>query len=138
MIGRKEKDNNLEVDNIINSIKYGKKAMALNKDLTYPTSDNKQIPGNGAIVKYIEEKSKKSILSFGKPDELYTEYLLSQKYKISYVIGDRVDTDILLGSKIKAKTFLVSSSIDNYMEDKLADHKFNNFSESVSFILHNF
>ena len=41
-------------------------------------------------------------------------------------------------SKIKAKTFLVSSSIDNYMEDKLADHKFNNFSESVSFILHNF
>ena len=35
----------------------------LNKDLTYPTED-KELPGNGAVVKIIEDNTKSIINSF--------------------------------------------------------------------------
>ena len=137
LIGRKENMNLDEVHKISHHINLGVNAMALNKDLTYPATGNKQIPGNGAVVKIIEDKTNKTIASFGKPDLLYTEYLNSYKQDISFMIGDRVDTDIVLGNLLGATTFLVNSSIDNYMNTDLADYNFESFSESVSFIVKN-
>ena len=137
LIGRKDIVNLDELDQISHHINLGVKAMALNKDLTYPVTGNNQIPGNGAIVKIIEENTNKNINSFGKPDFLYTEYLKSNNSDISFVIGDRVDTDIVLGNNLGAKTFLVNSSIDNFMNIDLADYNFESFSKSVSFIIEN-
>ena len=137
LIGRKDIVNLDELDKISRHVNLGVKAMALNKDLTYPGTGNKQIPGNGAIVKIIEENTNKNINSFGKPDYLYTEYLKSYNSDISFVIGDRVDTDIVLGNNLGAKTFLVNSSIDNFMNIDLADFSFESFSESVTFIIKN-
>ena len=54
------------------------------------------------------------------------------------MIGDRVDTDIVLGNNLNAKTFLVNSSVKNHMKNNIADYKFDKFSECVSFILKNF
>lgn len=138
LVGRKEQSSQSEINNIIKQFSLGSNVMALNKDLTYPASDGKYVPGNGAVVKIIEKQTKKNIDSFGKPDLLYTEYLNSFESNISYMIGDRIDTDIILGKNIGAKTFLVKSSIENFMKDSIADFKFNSFSESVSFILKNF
>ena len=137
MIGRKDIVNLDELDKISRHVNLGVKAMALNKDLTYPGTGNKQFPGNGAIVKIIEDNTNKNINSFGKPDFLYTEYLKSYNSDISFVIGDRVDTDIVLGNNLGAKTFLVNSSIDNFMNIDLADFTFESFSESVTFIIKN-
>ena len=137
LIGRKDNINSDEVVKISYHINLGINAMALNKDLTYPAAGNKQIPGNGAVVKIIEENTNKKIESFGKPDLLYTEYLKNYKQNISFMIGDRVDTDIVLGNNLLANTFLVNSSIDNFMNDDLADYCFESFSESVSFIIKN-
>ena len=63
--------------------------------------------------------------------------LKSNNNDISFVIGDRVDTDIVLGNNLGAKTFLVNSSIDNFMNIDLADYNFESFSESVTFIIKN-
>ena len=137
LIGRKDNINSDELLEISHHINLGINAMAMNKDLTYPATGNKQIPGNGAIVKIIEENTNQKIESFGKPDVLYTEYLKNNKPTISFIVGDRVDTDIALGNNLGANTFLVKSSIENFMNVDLADYYFESFSESVSFIIKN-
>ena len=137
LIGRKDNINSDELLEISHHIDTGINAMALNKDLTYPATGNKQIPGNGAVIKIIEENTNIKIESFGKPDLLYTEYLKNNKQDISFMIGDRVDTDIVLGNNLGANTFLVKSSIENFMNVDLADYYFESFSESVSFIIKN-
>ena len=137
LIGRKDYIIPDEVFEISHHINLGINAMALNKDLTYPATGNKQIPGNGAVVKIIEENTNQKIESFGKPDVLYTEYLKNNKPTISFIVGDRVDTDIALGNNLGANTYLVNSSIDNFMNINLADYKFESFSESVTFIIKN-
>jgi len=138
LVGRKEQNNLAEINNIIKHVNLGHNVVALNKDLTYPAAKGKYVPGNGAVVKIIENETNSKIDSFGKPDLHYTNYLKSYNNKISYMIGDRIDTDILLGKNVGAKTFLVSSSIDNFMKESIADYKFETFSESVSFIIKNF
>ena len=109
----------------------------MNKDLTFPINDHEFKDGNGAIVREIENLVGSSINSFGKPDSFYLEYLLKQFPKIFAVIGDRVDTDVLLAKKIDAKSYLVDSSIKNYLDEDISDFKFDTFSESVSSIIKN-
>ena len=86
----------------------------------------------------IEETADIDIQTLGKPDITYFNYLNNKFKRIDFMIGDRVDTDVVLGNKLNATTFLVSSSVKNYMNNNIADYKFNNFSECVSFILKNF
>ena len=62
---------------------------------------------------------------------------MKQFPKIFAVIGDRVDTDVLLAKKIGAKSYLVNSSIKNYLDEDIADFKFDTFSQSVSSIIKN-
>ncbi len=138
LIGRKEKIDENTISQIIDYVKKGKKIMGMNKDLTFPTYGNKEKKGNGAVLKIIKEAVGTDIQTFGKPDVDYFNYLNNKFKKIDLMIGDRLDTDIILGKNLKAKTFLVNSSVKNYMKNNIADYKFNNFSECVSFILKNF
>ena len=47
------------------------------------------------------------------------------------MIGDRVYTDIVLGNNLGANTFLVKSSIENFMNVDLADYYFESFSNQI-------
>ena len=89
------------------------------------------------IVKEIEKILNIEIQSFGKPDKFYSILLLRNFENIAYVIGDRVDTDILLANEINAKSYLVNSSIQNYLSDEIADFKFDKFSDCISSIIKN-
>ena len=64
----------------------------MNKDLTYPT-ENKELPGNGAVVKIIEDSIESIIKSFGKPDYFYTQYFVDSKIKVDYVVGGKGYTE---------------------------------------------
>ena len=134
LIGRKDKLDYDEIQKIINNVKKGKTIYSLNKDLTYPT-ENKELPGNGAVVKMIEDGTKKIINTFGKPDDFYTKYFVDSKIKIDYVVGDRVDTDINFAKKINAYSILVTSGVSNFLSEETADLKLNSFSEIVPFII---
>ncbi len=138
LIGRKEKNDQKNVSEIIDFVNRGKKIMGMNKDLTFPTYDNKEKIGNGVVIKTIEDEVGINIQTFGKPDNKYFNYLNNKFKRIDFMIGDRVDTDIVLGNNLNAKTFLVNSSVKNHMKNNIADYKFDNFSECVSFILKNF
>ena len=136
LIGRKEINKDQEINDIISHVKNGIQIYCLNKDLTYPTEFGEQ-PGNGAIVKIIEDELSINIESLGKSGELYPSYFDNNNIKIDYVIGDRVDTDIMFGKNLNAVTFLVFSGVDNNLDTNLADYQLNNFSNIVPFIVEN-
>ena len=136
LIGRKEINNELEIEEIIAHVRNGIKIYCLNKDLTYPTEFGEQ-PGNGAVVKIIEDELSINIESLGKSGKLYQSFFNNNNIKIDYVIGDRVDTDIVFGKNLNAINFLVSSGIKNYLETDIADYQLDNFSDVVPFIINN-
>ena len=137
LIGRTDSFSRHDVEIIADAFNRGVDVIAMNKDLTFPINDHEFKDGNGAIVREIENLVGSSISSFGKPDSFYSEYLLKQFPQIFAVIGDRVDTDILLAKDIDAKSYLVNSSIKNYLDEGIADFKFDTFSQSVSSIIKN-
>ena len=137
LIGRTDSFSQHYVESIADAFNRGVDVIAMNKDLTFPINDHEFKDGNGAIVREIENLVGSSISSFGKPDSFYSEYLLKQFPQIFAVIGDRVDTDILLAKNIDAKSYLVDSSIKNYLDEDIADFKFDTFSQSVSSIIEN-
>lgn len=134
VIGRKDViDKNL-INEMINKIRQGSIPIALNKDLTFP-SEGKELPGNGAVVKILEDDLGVSIKSLGKPDDVYSNYFLEKNIDIDYVIGDRVDTDILFGNKINAISILVKSGINNFLPETLANRVEDNLLEAVTSIV---
>lgn len=134
VIGRKDViDKNL-VNEMINKIRQGAIPIALNKDLTFP-SEGKELPGNGAVVKILEDDLGISIKSLGKPDDVYSNYFLEKNIDIDYVIGDRVDTDVLFGNKINAISILVKSGINNFLPETLANKVEDNLLEAVTSIV---
>ena len=134
VIGRKDVlDKNL-INEMINKISEGSIPIALNKDLTFP-SEGKELPGNGAVVKILEDELGVSIESLGKPDDVYSNYFLEKKIDIDYVIGDRVDTDVLFGNKINAISILVKSGINNFLPETLANRVEDNLLEAVTSIV---
>ena len=133
LIGRKEENNFSEINEIIKSVSIGKNILSLNKDLTFPTEFGEKA-GNGAVVKIIEDELSISIPTLGKSGDHYSSYFIQNKIIVNYVIGDRVDTDIIFGKNLNAKTFLVSSGIKNYLDVNIADIQLNKFSDVVPFL----
>ena len=133
LIGRKEENNFSEINEIIKSVSIGKNILSLNKDLTFPTEFGEKA-GNGAVVKIIEDELSINIPTLGKSGDHYSSYFIQNKINVNYVIGDRVDTDIIFGKKLNAKTFLVSSGIKNYLDVNIADIQLNKFSDVVPFL----
>ncbi len=133
LIGRKEENNFSEINEIIKNVSLGKKILSLNKDLTFPTEFGEK-PGNGAVVKIIEDELSINIPTLGKSGDHYSSYFIQNKITVNYVIGDRIDTDIIFGKNLNAKTFLVSSGIKNYLDVNIADIQLNKFSDVVPFL----
>jgi len=133
LIGRKEENNFLEINEIIKNVSLGKNILSLNKDLTFPTEFGEKA-GNGAVVKIIEDELSINIPTLGKSGDHYSSYFIQNKITVNYVIGDRVDTDIIFGKNLNAKTFLVSSGIKNYLDVNIADIQLNKFSDVVPFL----
>ena len=133
LIGRKDNIYTEEINIIANSINNGTKAFCLNKDLTFPTEEGEK-PGNGAVVKMLEELTNSQIESLGKPDKLYKDYLNKNGFTIDWIIGDRVDTDILLAKKLNVKSILVKTGVTNFMEIDNANYIIKEFDEILNII----
>jgi len=133
LIGRKEENNFSEINEIIKSVSIGKNILSLNNDLTFPTEFGEKA-GNGAVVKIIEDDLSISIPTLGKSGNHYSSYFIQNRITVNFVIGDRVDTDIIFGKNLNAKTFLVSSGIKNYLDVNIADIQLNKFSDVVPFL----
>lgn len=87
--------------------------IATNLDSTFPYGDI-LLPGTGSIVNCVSTFLGRKPLVFGKP-EIYLFKHLNEKYNIdlkkSVMIGDRLDTDILMGKNSNVKTILVLTGV---------------------------
>lgn len=95
------------------AILKGAKFIATNYDATYPTEKG-IMPGGGSIVKAIETAASVKPLVIGKPKTYTLKAILkitNTSPENTFLVGDRIETDILLGKKLKIKTFLVLTGV---------------------------
>ncbi len=98
-----------KLKNACQAIYRGAKFIATNTDPTVPV-ENQLIPGAGAIVAAISKATGRRPLIVGKPSRIIMEIALEKlgvKGCETVVVGDRLDTDVRAGWKIKALTVLV-------------------------------
>jgi|YelNatPaOPRAMG01_1025707.scaffolds.fasta_scaffold02844_10 4-nitrophenyl phosphatase len=112
--------------------------IATNRDSTYPDSDGRTLPGNGAIVAAIETCSGITPITIGKPEPYTLELILRLSNTPSrecMIIGDRLDTDIALGKKVGVRTGMTltgvcsKTDIDNAPANMRPDHIWGNLRE---------
>ncbi|MDB5352810.1 MAG: putative sugar phosphatase of superfamily [Planctomycetota bacterium] len=91
----------------------GARFLATNLDLTGPSEDGIQ-PACGALVAPIELASGKKAYFLGKPNPLMMRTALKKMgahASESYMVGDRMDTDIIAGTEAGMRTILVLSGV---------------------------
>ncbi len=121
-------------------IRNGAKFIATNPDKTFPM-ENRIDPGAGSLVAAVSAASEKKPIVIGKPSLYMGKIALSKlglKSSEVGIIGDRLDTDILLGKRLKAKTFLVLTGIskkEDISKSKIKpDFVFENLKELTMFL----
>ncbi|MFA6531237.1 MAG: phosphoglycolate/pyridoxal phosphate family phosphatase [Candidatus Micrarchaeia archaeon] len=95
------------------AIHAGAKFIATNKDPTFPVEDG-FYPGAGALVEFLEYSSGVKPFMVGKPNTYMLDLILEDsglKKNEVIIVGDRVDSDILVGKRAKIKTCLVLSGV---------------------------
>ncbi len=86
--------------------------IATNRDVTYP-AETRLMPGAGSIVASIATAAEREPdVVIGKPNKLAMDLILEQsklKPSQTIVVGDRLETDIVLGRRAGTRTVLVLS-----------------------------
>jgi len=115
-------------------IQNGAKFIATNIDNTIP-SGNSVVPHTGAICAFLECASKQKPLNLGKPSEYAGNYFrkLFGSEQV-FVIGDRIDTDMLFAKKNGFIGCLVMTGITSQQDtDKSKRSYFNVFNDLQGF-----
>ena len=93
------------------AINKGARFVATNDDKNFPSEEG-LIPGAGSMIAALEPATGKKAKVMGKPNDPYVriikKVLPGGDY---YVVGDRVETDMLLAEKLGAKKILVLSGV---------------------------
>ncbi|XP_035742178.1 glycerol-3-phosphate phosphatase-like isoform X1 [Vespa mandarinia] len=90
-----------------------------NTDERFPLAQSIVVPGTGSLVRCIESCAERKALIMGKP-EPYIANILKERYNVNpartLMIGDRCNTDILLGTRYGFKTLLVLTGVTNLQQ----------------------
>lgn len=94
--------------------------IATNRDEQFPAEGNLIIPGAGTFVTAVEVVTGRKSTALGKPErymiDCIKEVYPDIKFDRCIMIGDRLNTDIMLGTKHGIRTLLVLTGI-NSLED---------------------
>jgi HAD superfamily hydrolase (TIGR01450 family) len=92
----------------------GAQLVAANDDLTFPFEGGLTLPGNGSCVGLVAAVSGASPERIGKPEPPLLE-LIAQETGIGYgemaLVGDRVETDIVMAQRAGIPAFLVLTGV---------------------------
>ena len=101
------------------AISRGAKFIATNRDATFPLEDGLIVPGGGALVAAIEAATGVTPVLIGKPETYAMRRVLElarASPDSSVIVGDRLDTDVLVGRRIGAITVLVLTGVTSEKE----------------------
>ena len=96
--------------------------IATNKDPTYPVEGG-VLPGAGVMVSAIKAATSAAPLLIGKPNTRILKEILKDAHVLpgeAILVGDRLETDILLGKRCGVKTALALTGIAKYSDLKTA------------------
>lgn len=102
------------------ALENGAKFFAANIDDTCPVDDGEVLDAGSTISALEKRTHRKLELHFGKPSEfMFEEIKNSLKSDLSktLLIGDRLETDIALGSKFGIDTALVSTGVKHFLNN---------------------
>lgn len=97
--------------------------IATNRDPTFPMENDRVAPGGGSVVAAVATASLTKPLVIGKPEVQGMRDLIKIAETTPHrtvVVGDRLDTDILAGNRVGAKTVLVLTGVTTKEELKEA------------------
>lgn len=116
------------------AINKGAKFVATNDDRNFPSEEG-LIPGAGSIVAALEAATGRKARVMGKPNDPYVEIIRKILPGGDYwVVGDRIETDMLLADKLNAKKILVLSGVSSDAKEDVADIIVKNVGELVEII----
>ena len=102
--------------------------IATNRDAMFPAEGGSVLPGAGAMVAAVETASNAIAEVIGKPKTYSLKYLIDdliEGVEVSkdsiWVVGDRLDTDIVCGNSYGAKTVCVTTGISTRAEAEQAE-----------------
>jgi len=101
------------------AILSGARFIATNMDATYPLEGGRVVPGAGGLVAAVQVASSTKPILVGKPEVYALNKLLeltNTPPERAVVVGDRLDTDILMGNKAGAHTVLVLTGVTTQQE----------------------
>lgn len=115
-------------------VRAGKPFFGTNPDKTFPTPRG-QIPGAGAWLSVIVTATEVQPMIAGKPFPYLLELALKRlgtAKETTYVVGDRLETDIAGGQNLGCPTALVLSGVSTLAEAQAWRPKINLIAESLS------
>ena len=96
----------------------GAEFIATNRDATYPVEGN-VIPGGGSIVAAVAAAAEREPITMGKPSE-WSGRLIARHAGVSpsetLMVGDRIETDIVMGRRAGLWTVMVLTGISTLGE----------------------
>ncbi|XP_047232843.1 glycerol-3-phosphate phosphatase [Girardinichthys multiradiatus] len=90
-----------------------------NRDTRLPLEGGKAVPGTGCLLQAVETAAQRQAQTVGKPNHFMFDCLAAQfgvERERCLMVGDRLDTDILLGSNCGLKTLLTLTGVSTVAE----------------------
>ncbi|XP_056326059.1 glycerol-3-phosphate phosphatase [Danio aesculapii] len=90
-----------------------------NTDTRLPLEGGKAVPGTGCLLRAVETAAQRQAQVVGKPSNFMFECVASQfnlEPQRCLMVGDRLDTDIMLGSNCGLKTLLTLTGVSTVAE----------------------
>ena len=115
------------------AIYNGAKFIGTNGDRNFPSEEG-LIPGAGSFLSFLETATFQTPLVIGKPNTPYIDILKDLLGEGEYwVVGDREDTDMVMGRKMNAKNILILTGVTKEPQGN-EDMVFNHLGEFIDFL----
>ncbi len=104
-------------------VRGGATFIATNRDVTYPDAGGRTLPGGGSIVAAVAASTGVEPRTIGKPEPYTLQWILDRTGSAPeqcLVVGDRLDTDVALGRRLRAWTALVLTGVSTREEAEAA------------------
>jgi len=113
-----------KLDTALQAVRQGARLIATNPDRTCPTADG-EIPDCAGMMAAVEAVTAKTVeVVVGKPSPIILEVALQRlgvTARDAVIVGDRIETDIVMGKRLGLATVLVLSGVTRADDPRVAE-----------------